>query len=544
MSTPICLAVFGVTDWAVLALYLLAMVGIGLWASRGQHDAESYFLGSRSMPIWAVGLSILATSLSAATFIGAPAAAYSGNLTYLILNIGSVIGALVVALVFIPAFYRAGTITIYGYLGQRFGESTTMAASVCFLIGRMLASGARLFMAAIGFSLMLYGDITTRHLIPAIVLFGFIGTLYTVCGGIKAVIWTDVVQILIVIGAAVMGIVLLARQIPLSVPGIVQVLSTAGPNHSSKLTLVDTRFDLTQPFTIWAGVFGIVFFDVAAYGVDQDLMQRMLTCKTAWRGSVSLVGSILLGIPVTALFMVMGLLLFVFYHRPDVMGAAMPTDAVSDPRTVYPHFLLHHLPTGAAGLAMAGLFAAAMSSLDSAINAMASTVVADIWMPWRRRRGRSTADLEALRQSRWAVGVSGTLLTVFAILAAIMQSRGTQGLIAFALGVMTFAYGGLLGVFLTALLTRRGNGRSAVAALAVGFGVILLLQPWALPALGTWLHGHGWGPLWLSRPLAFPWWMVIASAASFAVCAAGRAEKAGAEAVELQADAVAEALAR
>lgn len=518
---PLCLAVFGVTDWLVLGIYLLAMVGIGLLASRNQHDAESYFLGSRSMPVWAVGLSILATALSAATFIGAPAAAFKGNLTYLILNIGGIIAAIIVAVLFIPAFYRAGTITIYGYLGKRFGESTTIAASVCFLIGRMLASGARLFMAAIGFSLILYGNIKTDHLLPAIALFGAIGTLYTVCGGIKAVIWTDVVQILVVVGAALLGIVLLVRQIPLSASGIVHALQTAGPGHSSKLMLVNTHFDLTKPYTLWAG-FAIIFLDVASYGVDQDLMQRMLTCKTAWRGSVSLIGAILLGIPVTALFMVTGLLLFIFYKEPGIMGAAAPTDMVHDARQVYPQFLLHHLPTGASGLAMAGLFAAAMSSLDSAINAMASTVVADIWIPWRKRRGKDTADVQALRQSRWAVGVSGGLLTLFAMLAAIMQTQSHQGLLAFALGVMSFAYGGLLGVFLTALLTNRGNGRSAVAALVVGFVVILILQPFMLPAAGAALAKHGWAPAWLGEKLAFPWWMVIATAASFAVCAAGR----------------------
>ncbi len=490
------LATFGALDWSVLAAYLLVMLAIGWWASRGQADESTYFQGGRAMPTWAVALSVLATALSAATFIGAPQIAYNGDLTYLILNIGGILGAVFVALVLLPPLYRAGTITIYGYLGQRFGPGATAAASVCFLFGRLLASGARLFMAGIAFSLILFNDIDTPSLIAAICVFGVIGTAYTAMGGIKAVIWTDVVQIVIVVGAALLSIALLLDAIPLSVGEIYELL-----REREKLRVVDTSWDLGKAFTLWAGI-AVMLANVASYGVDQDLVQRMLTTKSAWRASASLIVSNLLGVPVVMLFLIVGLLLSVFYGMPEVMGDAAPAEALNDSRKVYPQYLVHHLPAGLAGLAMAGMFAAAMSSFDSAVNAMASSVVADF--PWKRKAGRNP-----LLESRWAVVGMGVLLSVFAIAAAMMQQAGGQELINFALGVMSFAYAGLLGVFLTALLTNRGNTTSVIAALVVGAVSVLMMQPYVTEPL----FGEG-------VTIAWPWWMVIGTAASFAVCAA------------------------
>src|SRR5438876_1051402 len=259
-----------------------------------------------------------------------------------------------------------------------------------FLIGRLLASGARLFIAAIPVCLLLFGSFepSKAQIITAIILIGALGTAYTVAGGIKAVIWTDTIQLCIVMGTTLLTIGLLLHKIPAPITEIWHALATpgAGP-HGSKLKLIDVSTDVTRPFTLWTALIGATFMGVAAAGVDHDLAQRMLTAKSALRGSLSLIASQFLSVTVVSLFLIIGLLLYIYYGRPDLMGAAAPTDPMRTTQQVYPQFLLYHLPAGLRGLAIAGMFAAAQGSLDSAINAMASSAVADLYWPLRRKLG-------------------------------------------------------------------------------------------------------------------------------------------------------------
>jgi len=499
---------FGMLDWSVVIVYMFVVLLIGAVVSRKQTDTRYFFLAGRTMPAWAVSLSVLATALSAATFIGAPQMAFDGDLTYLITNIGSVIAAFIIAFLFVPPIYRAGTVTIYGYLGQRYGTGARSAAGVMFLLGRLLSSGARLFMAGIGFSLMLYGETGTNELIFAVVLLGIIGTAYTIFGGIRAVIWTDALQITVMVIAALCSVWLLLRAIPVSTTEILTALQDA--DGVNKLRLVNTEFSLGNAYTLWAGVFAMIVVGVSTHGVDQDMAQRVMTARSPWQGGWALISSIVVGIPVILIFMVIGLLLYVFYQRPDIMGAAVPQDVIEDTRRVFPQFVLYHMPAGLRGLTMAGLIAAAMSTFDSAINAMASCLVADVYAPWRAWRGRTTDDasMPNLTGSRLAVGIMGALLTVFAIAAIYMQERGGDLLINFALGVMAFALAPLLGVFCAALFTKRGNTGSVFVAFAVGIAAVLLLQPYMLPK-------------WLDVAIAWPWWWVIVSPLCFGVCVLG-----------------------
>ena len=513
------LATFRSLDWGIIVLYLGAMVLIGHVVGRKKTDAKGYFLGDRSSPTWAVILSIIATSLSAATFLGAPQEAFRGDLTYLILNLGNFIGVVIVAAIFIPRFYAAGTVTIYGYLSRRFGEPARIATSAMFLIGRLLASGARLFMAAGPVCLLLFHPDSPQtpashhEQILAILLIGAIGIAYTVSGGIKAVIWTDSAQIIIVVGAAMLSIVLLLKAIPLPIGRIIHELNqhNTGLGGQSKLHWLDTSFDLTKRYTLWVALFSTTFTGVAAYGVDHDLVQRMLTAKSAWRGSFSVVAAQLLGIIVAGLFMAIGLLLYIYYNRPDLMGAAAPKQVIIATKDIYPQFLLT-LPTGLAGLAMAGLFAAAQGSLDSAINAMASSAVADIYWPIRRMRGLTINT--STRAPRLGVALMGALLIGFAIACVYLYDDRTSTLLSFALGIMAFAYTGMLGVFLTALLTKRGNNASVLAALAIGVIVTALMQD----------SVYAW---WTAKLFAGPhhisnfWAMTVGTPISFGVCCAG-----------------------
>jgi len=479
-------------DWLIIAGYFVLIIAIGALASRGgADDGQGYFLGNRRMPAWAVAMSFAATALSAATFIGGPEYSYRQDLTLLADELSKLVAAVFVALVFLPAIYRSGSATVYGYLGQHIGPGAATAASIVFLFGRLLASGSRLFIAGIAFSLILYDRLDTNSLITAILVFGVVGTLYTAMGGIKAVIWTDTLQLLIVVGAVVAAMVLLVRAIPMPLGEIVDVLQASG-----KTRVIETSTDLTKNNTLLAAAAMTVFY-AAAFGADQDMAQRLLTCKTLGQSMRSLLSAIIIAMPITLLFMLTGLLLYIFYSRPDLMGDAAPTYAIDDPRKVYTKYLLHELPTGVRGLALAGLFAAAMSSLDSTINAMASSVVADLIRPKR----------DSARINRAAVIGMGVLLTLAAVGMVFVYNPEKDSLIKFALGVMTFAYAGLMGVFLCVVLTGRGSTVSVIAALATGLTVIACSR--YVPVLA----GYG---------LAFPYWMLIGTAASLGVCVMGR----------------------
>jgi len=278
---------FSFLDWSVVIGYMAVVLVMGAYISRRQVDSRYFFLGGRSVPAWAVACSVVATAISAATFIGVPQISFEGDLTYLITNIGSVIAAFIIAFLFVPPIYNAGTITIYGYLGQRYGVGAKSAAGIMFLFGRLLSSGARLFMAAIGFALMLSGNTTRNELIFAVVILGAVGTLYTIFGGIRAVIWTDVLQLVVFTSAALFALIYLWRLIPASAEDILYALRNA--NGVNKLRVVDTSLNISNPFTLWSGIFAMTVVGISTHGVDQDMLQRVLTAKSPWHGGWALI---------------------------------------------------------------------------------------------------------------------------------------------------------------------------------------------------------------------------------------------------------------
>lgn len=521
------LASFGHWDWMVVGLYFVLVTWIGLWVGRkreGKGGTDDYFLGGRSIPTWTAVVSIVASSLSAATFVGVPDAAFKGDLSYLAMSLGGFISVFVVAFLFVPRLYAAGTVTIYGFLAQRYGEPSRLAVSCAFIFGRMLASGARLFLAAIPLSLLIWGaqKPETWQLVAAILVIGGVVTFYTVMGGVKAVIWLDVVQLAIVVMAAGLTVGILLYRIPLDVwgaGGIVELLgaTTLPSTGQSKLHVLSLSTDPTASFTIWTAVFAGAVLSTAALGVDHDLAQRFLVTKSAFRGGMSVILSQFLSVAVISLFLVIGLLLYVFYDRPDVMGEvhALPENRLS----VYPWFLLNELPPVLSGLCIAGFFAIAQGSMDSAVNALSASVVADVIHPMRRRRGEKV-DEGSTTDSKWVVGIVGAVMCGFAIVCALTYDPKSKTLLDFALGVMTFAFTGMLGVFLTALLTRRGNNVSVIAALVAGALTVVLLQDGVMGWWSEVLVGVRWR-------LAWPWWMTVGTAVSFVVCVIGSGSRVG-----------------
>lgn len=512
-------------DWAILAGYFVLLAFTGWWFSRVKHKTtDDYFLGGRSMPVWAVAISILATAQSAATFVGVPESAYSGDLTYLSTNIGGLIAAVIIAKVFIPAYYRHQVSTPYQLLENRFGPGAKLATSWAYMIGRVFASGARVYIGAIPVSLAVFGDTSAQHLAISIAAFMAFGIVYTLAGGISSVIWTDVFQVCVYLGAAVVAAILLWRAIPADASQIAAALSTGMPDGSSKLTFVRPGLDFSQPglgfdfsaeFTLITAVTGWMLITLASHGTDQDLVQRMLTCKDAAKGGRSVITGILVGIPTVLLFATLGLLLWVYYNRPDLAGG-VHSPATIDGAQVFLRYILTEMPAGAAGLMIAGVMAAGPAGINASLNSMSSTFVGDVYRPFvERRGGPPRTERHYLRAGRLATVAWGVILGLFALLCIQWQQQSKEQVLPFVLGVMAFAYAGLLGVFLTALFTRRGNTTTAIAALIAGFVTVILLQPVIF------------GPLTAHTPLAglklaSPWRLVIGAAIATAICCLGR----------------------
>lgn len=521
---------------AVVAGYVALIVGAGVWANRrGRRAGAStagYFLAGRHMPVWAIAISMLATAQSAATFVGVPQAAYEGSLVYLSASIGSVLAGLVLAAVFIPAYYRLGVSTPYQLLESRFGPGARVASSWAYLIGRVFASGSRLYVGAIPLAVALMGERTPTTLAVVVAGFTIFAILYTLRGGLESVIWTDIVQVCVYLGAGLATLIFLWHAIPGEGAAVIDALRHGGTDGASKLTLVEVGvnvsdgtkplIDFSKPFTLVTAMTGWTLLNLAAFGTDQDLVQRLLTCKNAQQGARSAIASSLVGLPVVLMFACIGLLLWVYCTQDAVMRRAPGTLALAegDSADVLMRVAMGAMPGWLLGLILAGVLAAGPAGHNATLNSMASTLVADVYTPMRPGRAQS----HYLRVGRVMVIVCGVVLGVFAVACAFWQTRSGENLIEFVLGVMTFAYAGLLGVFLCALLTRRGTATSAVAAMIAGFVVVLLMQPmvWNL-----------WAPTVLGAKdgmtLASPWRLCVGVAISLAICALprGKATEAG-----------------
>lgn len=492
---------FDALDWLVFAGYFALLVGAGVWFSRRRVTSDrDYFLAGRAMPAWAVAISLLGTAQSGATFVGGPQFSFARDYSYLITFAGGLLAAVLVAAFFIPAYFRHGVWTPYELLERRFGRPARVAASITYLVGRVFSNGSRVFIGALPVSLVVFGDAAPAHMFLAIGVLTMASILYALAGGIRSAIWIDAAQCAVYLGAAVAAIGYLLYLIPVGVPEIARALAEPGADQPSKLAVVHTGFMWASEYTLWTAAGGFCLLFIAVYGIDQDFVQRSLTCRSAAHAGRSVVLGVLLQIPATLLFLIIGSLLWVYYRRPDIMGAE---HTISGDHKVFLEFILTRVPHGLAGLMIAGVFAAGLAT----VNAMSSTFVNDGYK--HLRPGRS--ERHYLSVGRWGVVGFGIALGLFAAACVFWYDPKDLTLFDFVLGVMSFAYAGLLGVFFTALFTRRGSSVSAIAALVAGFLVVTLLQP------AVWNHFYGWKPA-----LAFPWQLVIGTIVSTTVCCTGK----------------------
>lgn len=507
-------------DWLIFCSYFFVLAVTSWWVNqRKASNSSDYFLAANSMPVWLVALSVLATSQSAATFLGGPDMGFRGNLTYIATTLGSVLSALFVIKWLIPRYYQLKVTTVYELLEQRFSASAKSHAGQMYLFGRVFASGARLYMAALAVSMLIFNHVDTSGIIFSVLLLAFIGLICTMAGGIRSVIYTDALQCFVYVGAALVVLVYLYVSLDLPLPVLLDALRNPLEQDSSKLMLFDFRPDFSSNgvFNIWSALTGFVLLNIAAFGLDQDMTQRVLTCKTPAKGAQALLSSVIMVTPVMLVFIIIGFLLYIFYQRPDLYqsGAVLGDSFQGEKITVFMHYVLNEMPSGLRGLVVVGVIAAALSTITSGLNSMASVLVADLYQPWRKRRNPATPDKHFVRAGQMAMLLTALALALMAVICYYWQQYSDMPLLAFALSVMVFSYSGLLGVFFTALFTRRGNRYSVTAALITGFVVTLLMQPYLLQKIS---------PTLAAIDLGFTWQLCLGTLIAFLVCYSGKPE--------------------
>jgi solute:Na+ symporter, SSS family len=495
-------------DGLIILFYFVVVISIGLYKGRGDKTMDGFAMGDRNIPWWAVLASILAAEISAATFLGTPGEGYGlRNFTYVQLAVGTVLARVIVSYVFIKPYYDYRVVSIYQYLRIRFGVPTRNAASAVFLVTRALASGTRLYVAAV---ILVLGVemLTGTHPTPAQELWIYVGALvvftaltaiYTALGGIKAVVWTDFIQATIMFGAMGFAIWYLLHGVGgwekasalLTAPLDLAVVDS-GVKPGIGLW-ANVKGVLESEYTLWAAFLGSTFVTMATHGTDQDMVQRMLTAKNHHRSRLALILSGLADVPIVLAFLFIGILLWVFYQQnPD------PNLPVKNPH-VFAYYILHALPAGVRGLLVAGLFATAMGSLSTALNALATSFTEDFYRPYIRPGADSATELRA---ARWATVIFAAILIVIGSLTAwtVIQNPKAR-IIPIVLGVFGYTYGSLLGVFLAGMLTKtRGNNRGNLIAMVCGFVFVSLLSG---------LHNDVLFMLGLPPVLKFGWLPVI-----------------------------------
>jgi SSS family solute:Na+ symporter len=457
-------------DYAVVAVYLIAITAFGSYFARFQKNTRNYFLTDNSIPWWAICFTIVATETSTLTFIGVPASAYAGNWAFLQLAAGYVIGRIIVSVLFLPRYFRGALVTSYQLLQQRFGPSVSTVAAGLFLLTRSLADGIRLFATALVIS------IVTGVPVPwTIVVLGGAMIIYTVRGGSAAVIWTDVVQMFIYVAGALVVFVALLQQIPGGWSEVVRLGSAAG-----KFTVLDLSLDPGRVYTLWAGLAGGVALTLATHGTDQFLVQRLLSADSPKAAARGLVLSGFIVFAQFALFLLIGAMLFA-YHQHFPLTVALPRNDA-----ILPRFIVDQLPHGLVGFIVAAIVAAALSP---SINAMAATTINDFYLKYVRT---PPGEAQLLRLSKRFTIFWGIVQLIVALGAQWLD----QGVLDAGLSVLSLTTGPVLGAFLVGVLTRRAGAAAMIAGMALGSIVL--------------------GALWWTGTVAWTWYALIGAAVTAA----------------------------
>src|SRR2546428_5415812 len=447
---------FSTIDYLVLVAYLAGITAFGVMFRKSQRTVKDYFLGDKTTSWVVISLSIVATETSALTLSGVPALAYSnyarpeqgGNFTYLQVVLGYIVARIIISFLFIPAYFRGNLLTAYELLKNRFGVKTKNFAASLFLIMRALAEGVRVFAASLVLSAVLSASLPGLPYLWlwSIIIVGVLTLIYTFDGGIAAVIWTDLIQLIIYIGGSLLAAYELLHLVP---GGWTTVVAEARPTN--KFQVFSFILDFNVPFTFWAGLLGGTFLTMASHGTDQLLVQRLLTCKNQRDSQKAIILSGFVVMFQFALFLTIGVMLYAYYKFFPLTTKLASNDQI------FPTFIVHRLPHGVSGLVIAAIFAAAMSNLSGSLNSLSSSTVLDFYKPLIKPQA---TDGELLKLSRWLTAAWGIVLIGIAMLASSWGSVFTTGLT-----IASLVYGPMLGAFLLGVLTTRANQTGVVTGM-------------------------------------------------------------------------------
>lgn len=461
-------------DLAILVIYMAGVVALGSWVGRGAANVADYVVAGRDRPWWLILFSIVATETSTVTFLSIPGFAFGRDMAWLQIPIGFLIGRYLVAALLLPQFFKGSFFTAYEVLDRRFGGATKQTASALFIVTRSLADGLRLFLSAI-----VLQEMTGIPMHWAVITLGIATIVYTFLGGMRAVLWTDMVQFIVYVGGALIAGGLILARLPGGWGGLVEIGGAA-----EKLRVFDLGWDLSEPYTLWAGIIGGAFITLGSHGVDQMMVQRYLCAKSLAQARRALTTSGFVVVLQFALFLLIGVGLYAFYQVFPPEVAFERTDRV------FARFILDQMPVGVLGLLLGAVFAAAMSTLSSSLNSCATAAANDIYFP--------LAGDDASPERRLALTRG---LTVFFGLVQIGVGIGgqmvTASVVSSVLGIAAFTTGIVLGVFFLGTWTERVGQSAALTGLVAG------------------LAGMTW--IFFATDLAWPWYALVGSTGTFLV---------------------------
>ncbi len=470
-------------DAIIIIVYLIIVALIGSLSGGRQKTTKDYFMGGKNVPWWAVSFSIVAAETSSLTFISIPGLAYLTNLNFLQLTLGYLLARILVAIFFLPSYRKGELATAYTFLENRFGYKTRRYASSVFLFTRVAADGVRLFSTAIPLALIFKSTTFFSQwsnfeiYVVSIIIITLVSLVYTYTGGVKGVIWADVLQMFIYIGGATLAMIILLNHMPSSFTWSTLGLKTQIFNFDFGTSLRDF---FNKPYTLVGSLIGGIFLSMASHGTDQLIVQRLLTTRTLKDSQKAIIGSGIVVIFQFVLFMVVGLLLYVFFEGIALTDPAAPFHKADE---IFPFFIIYYLPTGVKGIIIAGLFAAAMSTLAGSISSLSSSAMLDLYKPFFAREENPERDLKISRilTITWA-----TVLTFVSFIFIQLQ----QSVVEIALGIASITYGGLLGTFILGRFFKNTQESGAIAGFTAGIAFMLMIifipKMIGIPAIVHW----------------------------------------------------------
>jgi solute:Na+ symporter, SSS family len=466
-------------DFAIILVYLAGITVFGAHFRQSQHSLRDYFLGGRTAPWWAIACSIVATETSTLTIIGTPAIAYAGNLAFLQLVMGYVVARAILCVVLVPQYFQGEFYTAYQLLEKRFGRRMKSAAAIVFMGTRALAEGVRI--SAIGKVVSVAFGTGERWSIAVVTALTMI---YTFEGGMRAVIWTDVAQLALYLTGSAAAFFLLLHKIPGRWTEVTQVAAAFG----GKLRVFDFAFSLTKSYTFWSGLLGGTFLTMASHGTDQTMVQRLLAARNERDSKKALLASGVIVFTQFALFLVLGVMLFVFAQH-----ASLPVPADTD--RIFPEFIVRDMPIGLAGLILASIIAVAMSNASGSLNSLASSSIIDLGSSAAAAVSANPAGAgepgpRQLSRSRRMTIIWGVVLGLLGLIP-------WGGVLEAGLTIASITYGGMLGVFLLGSWNRRANETGALVGFATGIAAMIAVR--------------------FCTPLAFTWYVMAGTLITFAI---------------------------